>query len=554
MQTSIPVIDLFAGPGGLGEGFASFRRDGSRRPPFKIRLSVEKDPYAHQTLELRSFYRQFVYLDVPEEYYQYLRGQLTRTELFERYPHQAKAAREEARLAELGTQDNENINRWIEERLSKCSSKNWVLIGGPPCQAYSVIGRSRMRSGDPEKFDKDHRHFLYREYLRIIAGFRPSVFVMENVTGILSATVGSEHIFERILSDLKQPVAALLEHNDPGQVSIIGDATDNQLEYHVYSLVAGKNAEDKCKPTEFIIKAEDYGIPQARHRVILLGVRKDLQAAPNGLTRYESPVTAGSVLRDLPKLRSRLSRQEDNDEDWRKVIRSLTDHPWYAALAQNNNNLFIKDLACSVERAANTMPAGLPIGGEFVPCSIKSFYRPDWFHDPRLGGICNHTARAHMGEDLHRYLFASCFAKTYGYSPTIADFPEALRPKHKNINAAISADHFDDRFRVQIEERPATTIVSHMAKDGHYTIHYDPLQCRSMTVREAARLQTFPDNYFFEGSRTQQYKQVGNAVPPLLASQIAGLVYNLMEVIHGAQRRQHSPVPQSSSGLVADKS
>lgn len=547
MRTSIPVIDIFAGPGGLGEGFASFRRGTSRRPSFKIRLSVEKDIYAHQTLELRSFYRQFVYLRVPEEYYQYLRGELTRVELFERYPVQARSASREARLAELGTADDALINRWIEEGLASCANKDWVLIGGPPCQAYSTIGRSRMRSGDPEKFAKDHRHFLYREYLRIIARFQPSVFVMENVTGLLSATVDGEQIFERILADLKQPAAALLKSDDAEALGIPANSTDEKKEYEIFSLVTNRVAPGDLKPTDFIIKAEDYGIPQARHRVILLGVRKDLGAMPGRLKKYGSVVAAGDVLSDLPKLRSRLSQQRDSDEGWREAVRRIINQPWFGELADFYGDLFVEDLICSIENAANTIPAGLPIGGEFMPWNSQSSYRADWFQDERSGGVYNHTTRSHIAEDLHRYLFAACFAQVYEYSPKMANFPKALRPRHKNITQDLTADHFDDRFRVQLEKRPSTTIVSHMSKDGHYTIHYDPLQCRSMTVREAARLQTFPDNYFFEGSRTQQYKQVGNAVPPLLASQIAEIVYSLMEAINGTKQRKHSSVSAISS-------
>jgi DNA (cytosine-5)-methyltransferase 1 len=125
-----------------------------------------------------------------------------------------------------------------------------------------------------------------------------------------------------------------------------------------------------------------------------------------------------------------------------------------------------------------------------------------------------------MASDLERYMFAALFAQIEGFSPKAEDFPKALSPDHRNWNTGI----FNDRFRVQLSNSPATTITSHISKDGHYFIHPDPLQCRSLTVREAARLQTFPDDYIFLGNRTQQYIQVGNAVPPFLAKQIAQLV------------------------------
>jgi DNA (cytosine-5)-methyltransferase 1 len=169
-------------------------------------------------------------------------------------------------------------------------------------------------------------------------------------------------------------------------------------------------------------------------------------------------------------------------------------------------------------------------GAEFIPGNFGVTYRPDWFVDGKLEGICNHSTREHMPRDLHRYLYAACFAQCYGQSPRLRDFPTDLLPDHDNVHLALNGHgFFADRFRVQVGDRCATTITSHMAKDGHGFIHPDPKQCRSLTVREAARLQTFPDNYLFCGPRTQKYVQVGNAVPPLLAQGVARIVWTLLQ-------------------------
>jgi DNA (cytosine-5)-methyltransferase 1 len=171
-------------------------------------------------------------------------------------------------------------------------------------------------------------------------------------------------------------------------------------------------------------------------------------------------------------------------------------------------------------------------GAEFLsyPASLAkhSQLEESWFLDNRLAGVCNHTSREHMPSDLHRYLYAACFASAREKSPRLCDFPKELLPDHENVLDALKTSNFADRFRVQLWGRPSTTVTCHIAKDGHYYIHPDPGQCRSLTVREAARLQTFPDNYFFCGGRTAQYAQVGNAVPPLMARDIGRIVWNIL--------------------------
>lgn len=140
-----------------------------------------------------------------------------------------------------------------------------------------------------------------------------------------------------------------------------------------------------------------------------------------------------------------------------------------------------------------------------------------------------------MASDLRRYMYAAIFADVTGKSPKLSDFPQSLLPDHDNIELGVSGHMFSDRFRVQLPDQVSTTITSHISKDGHYFIHYDPIQCRSLTVREAARLQTFPDNYCFLGTRTSQYHQVGNAVPPHLAGQIAEIVGEVLDSIQEAR-------------------
>lgn len=488
MTNPIKIIDLFAGPGGLGEGFASYKHKGKN--PFKIAISIEKEPFEHQTLLLRSFYRQFK--KPPQQYYDYLQGKIERSELYASFPEQVVNAENEAWQAELGSEDfpHGTIVDRITEQLEE--DRDCILIGGPPCQAYSLVGRSKM--GKRKGFQDDPRHTLYKEYLNIIAEFKPSIFVMENVKGILSSKLNGELVFNNILEDLKNPPKAI----NPNRSRF--SQSDS---YSIYSLVTGKETGAK-NAKDFIINSEDYGIPQARHRVILLGIRNDLGVTPKPLMKAQAQVNISDVINDLPSLRSGLSKLDDTNDNWQKEIQKY-------------------------DRTAKVYTS-LKRGGNFVKATVNPKVYKDWYYDSSLKGVLNHETRAHISADLHRYHYIASYAKQHSISPKLEDLPKSLLPNHKNVMTALTNKSlFNDRFRVQKANSPATTITSHISKDGHYFIHYDPKQCRSLTVREAARIQTFPDNYKFEGPRTSQYHQVGNAVPPMLAMQIAGVVYDVLD-------------------------
>ncbi len=517
----IPVIDLFAGPGGLGEGFSSLRgKTGARA--FRIAISIEKNPVAHRTLRLRSFFRQFEAGDAPAAYYNFLRNTHIKEDqrwesLRERFPRHTKAAESEAKNAELGRVKPDEVDSWIRAALK--GAEAWVLIGGPPCQAYSIAGRSRNTGITGYVPEDDERQYLYGEYLRILAAHLPPVFIMENVKGLLSATLRDESIFEKILNDLRQPRAAINNYRG-----------DKSARYRIYSLVKSGETET-LELEDFVVRAEKYGIPQARHRVILLGIRDDVGDIQPDVLESQDPVTVRDVLHGLPALRSGLSEEVDSADRWRSVIADASWNKLLKSIHDKNTPSLQRQTQDSLSRLQKRT---LGRGSEYIKGQPGILTGNSWYHDKKLDGVSNHTSRSHIAGDLHRYFFASIFAHTMSRSPTLSDFPRKLLPKHKNVEDALRGGLFSDRFRVQLADRPATTITSHISKDGHYYIHYDPVQCRSLTVREAARLQTFPDNYFFCGPRTSQYTQVGNAVPPMLAHKIAEIV---LEVLRKAGAR-----------------
>lgn len=495
----IPVIDLFAGPGGLGEGFSSLADD-CGNPVFQIIMSIEKDPTAHKTLRLRSFVRKLLRKNgtLPKEYIRFLEepNPTNREQLISCNQDLWEASGQEAMCEELVEGDmtlvEEGRKRLAEFHLDS-ENDQWILIGGPPCQAYSLVGRSR-RAHD-ETLEDDVKQTLYKCYLSFISELKPTVFVMENVKGLLSARRKGESVFARIQADMAE------------------------AGYTVRSLVT-----DHAKsPRDFVVKAEQYGVPQKRHRVILLGIRNRDEQLATGTLSPKTEITLREALKGIPRIQSGFSSRSKQFDSWVNYVinaaEKLLDTPEGQDLS--TELAAVKQHIRQLNMSENT------ISSEIGPYQY-------WYRKQLLGQsvLPNHQSRTHMATDLDRYLFCATYASKHGESARLADFPSYLYPKHQNVlNRTDKKFKFNDRFRAQVWDQPATTVTSHISKDGHYYIHPDPLQCRSLTVREAARLQTFPDDYFFEGNRTSQYTQVGNAVPPFLAKQIAAIVADFLDAL-----------------------
>jgi DNA (cytosine-5)-methyltransferase 1 len=340
--------------------------------------------------------------------------------------------------------------------------------------------------------------------LTILKKFRPAAFVMENVRGILSSKIGGKLIFPKIIEDLQRP------------------GGPEGPRYHIVPLMLSPSEPPSEDDGErYILKAEQLGVPQARHRIILLGLAAGIDLARGKtLTPLEARYSVTSTIGGLPILRSVVTDSAVNN--WQVFARELL-----ISTASVSNEPGVADLLRNLSktvRKGDPGPGGRwqkkTKGTDRVPAHLEA-----WLLDSRLDGILNHEVREHMSEDLMRYAFASAFAKVRKRSPKGAkDFPSDLHPKHKNWKSG----KFMDRFKVQRADHPSLTMMSHLSKDGHYYIHPDPSQLRSLSVREAARLQTFPDNYFFEGPRSAQFHQVGNAVPPWMARQIAEVVHSYL--------------------------
>lgn len=436
------VIDLFSGGGGLTEGFLD--------EGYKIVAHVEKDKWACETIKTRIIFHYLKArkdLNLYNEYLllndEYKKIDENREIIFKKYPELKEQLEIEVLNDTFGNPSYEDgvtgideIIKKIEYSMKRKNIKNIdIIIGGPPCQAYSLVGRGVMK----DKAESDRRNFLFRYYKDIVNHFRPSMFIFENVPGILTAKKGD--IFKAIVE----------EFNDIG-----------------FNLFSGRDEN----PKKNIINTQDLGLPQTRKRVILFGYREDHHFEYPDFFKESytfSDITTRGAIGDLPKIkhnqdiysRLKLYVNEETLNDYQKLMRM--------------NSI----------------------------------------------GVMDHSSRKHHERDLRIYKLAIKKA-SHGESLKYTDIPIVDRT-HKNQKA------FLDRFKVHWWEKIPHTILAHLSKDGHYNIHPDIDQCRSLTVREAARIQTFPDNYKFEGPRTAQFTQVGNAVPPLFSKIIAKSLKDIKE-------------------------
>jgi len=448
------AIDLFAGCGGLSEGFI--------QAGFEVIAQIEMDRWACETLKTRHVYHELKRIKKKYLYDKYVKEEISREEILRRFYHINEAISHRVIQATLGKDKNGEILKRIELTMKyHGASKFHVLLGGPPCQPYSLAGRAR----DPWRMENDERHFLYKHYLEILESLQPDFFVYENVPGLFTARVRGRRIFEKMLEDF----------------------TSLHPSYEIVPPLQ----QIYIEPRNYILDSTHFFIPQRRKRLILIGYKKSLEK--------KNPEIR-NIFANLQKLALRNSKRG-----------SLT-----------------------VDDAIGDLPPLKPGEGSdgwyghYPPVSSLKAYQIKM----RRGspGILNHRARIHMRSDLERYKFFIEYHKNGNEAATLetlkTERPDLL-PEHKHL------DKFLDRFKVQWWTRPSSTITAHICKDGHYYIHPDIHQCRSFTVREAARCQSFPDNFKFEGPRTEQFKQVGNAVPPLLAKVIGRFILKELEKVYG---------------------
>ena len=385
-------IDLFAGCGGLSEGFY--------RQGFKAVAHVEIDHSACETLRERM--RHYGYKNIEREV---VEGDITSDDIIDR----------------------------IEKAVN--GRKVDIIIGGPPCQAYSTAGRVR----DKEGMEKDARNFLFESYVKILEYYKPKLFVFENVTGLLSAKVKGKAILPMVLSALGK------FYNISGDIKRI------------------------------VFNTSNYGVPQIRKRVILMGIRKDIDKLD---------------ISDLYDSIKKTHYDPEMPEEERRSLKRFID---------------VHDALSDLPKVypgqdASTNEYNYPCDNDF----LKSIGKPG------VHPLMDHICRKH--NDMDRERFRVMIANHWSFGEMRRARPD-LEHEHARV--------FDNSYVVQWWDLPSKTILAHIHKDGFQFIHPDYEQARTFTVREAARIQSFPDDFVFCGSRGDKYKQIGNAVPCLFAEALA---------------------------------
>lgn len=409
MNSSLKFIDLFAGAGGLSEGFI--------RAGFRPVAHVEMNKDACDTLKTRTAFHYLKENNRVSEYYDYLKGKISRDQLWNKVPSNLIKS---VINKEISSKTLPEIFEVIDNEL--LNDKVDLVIGGPPCQAYSVAGRARKNMED------DPRNHLYKHYVKFLNRYKPKMFVFENVPGILSASNGE--YLEKIFKAVKKE---------------------------------GYELEKR------VLNAKNFNVLQDRKRVIIIGWQKELKLE---YPKFEENELQYKVLKDLfsdlPKLKS-------------------GEGEWNISKYTKKTNTYLET-------------TGIRNGINFTT---------------------QHIARFNNENDLEIYRIAVEKWIKENKRLNYGELPERLI-KHSNTKT------FSNRFQVVNHNGISHTIVAHICADGHYYIHPDLKQNRSITVREAARIQSFPDDYFFESSRTAAFKQIGNAVPVLMAEGIGNKIKEML--------------------------
>ncbi len=412
MPKALRYIDLFAGAGGLSEGFM--------RAGYKPVAHVESDKAACYTLKTRAAYHWLNQRKRVSEYNDYLNQKISRDELYKKIPKKVLSSIIEEEIK------SETVDS-IFKRIDKLKGKHQVdlIVGGPPCQAYSLVGRARDKKG----MVGDQRNYLYLQYAEFLKRYMPKLFVFENVIGLLSARDIDGVLY---LDKMREAFR-------------------------------GVGYEIKYK----VVSAKDFGVLQDRKRVIIVGSSQELDGYFPALQSVEESAKVREIFHGLPKFKA------------------------------GGGSL-------------NAMPSKKQKFAYLNRAKIQNLEVP----------ITLHSARPHNEQDLEIYRIAAEKWSKKRERLSYANLPTRLK-SHKNEKS------FLDRFKVVDGNGSSShTIVAHIQKDGHHYIHPDLEQNRSLTPREAARIQSFPDDYYFESisgkpARTYAFRQIGNAVPVLMAEKLA---------------------------------